>query len=120
MNDPITTNYGLPQTATEAIKNVFKQYPSIKQVILYGSRAKGNYRVSSDIDLCIIDQSLKLTKLLEIENKIDDLLLPWKIDLSLKHTIDNQDLLEHIQRVGIMFYTLDDIVHMKRGMSASE
>jgi uncharacterized protein len=41
------------------------------------------------------------TELLKIENEIDDLLLPYKVDLSLFHQIDNPSLIEHIQRVGI-------------------
>ena len=47
---------------------------------------------------------LNLTQLLKIENELDDLLLPWKIDLSLKHKIDNQALLQHIRDNGKIFY----------------
>ncbi|MDF1930513.1 hypothetical protein PGH45_11195 [Legionella pneumophila] len=57
------------------------------------------------MDLCLTGNLLGITELLAIENKIDDLLLPWKVDISLKHTIDNPDLLEHIERAGILFYT---------------
>lgn len=107
MGDHINSPYGLPLYAITAFKDIFKDYPEIDKVILYGSRAKGTYRQGSDIDLCIESSLLELSELLEIENKIDDLLLPWKVDLSLKHRIDNQDLLEHISRVGIVFYLLD-------------
>jgi len=58
----------------------------------------------SDIDLSIEAESLGLTDLLSIENRIDDLLLPWKLDLSLLHQIDNPALLDHIRRVGVIFY----------------
>ena len=71
---------------------------------MYGSRAMGNYKLGSDIDLCIEAESLDLIKLLKIENQLDDLLLPWKIDLSLKHTIDNPALLEHMNSFGVVFY----------------
>jgi predicted nucleotidyltransferase len=64
----------------------------------------GTYRNGSDIDLCIEAPLLGLTELFAIDNKIHDLLLPWKIDLSIKHTIDNQDLINHINRVGVLFY----------------
>lgn len=97
-------NTGLPLQAITALRTIFATYPDIEKVILYGSRAKGTYRQGSDIDLCIEGPLLDLTKLLAIENSIDDLLLPWKIDLSLKHQIDNQDLLDHINRVGAVFY----------------
>jgi len=51
---------------------------------------------------------LGLTELLSIENRIDDLLLPWKFDLSLLHQIDNPALLNHIRRVGVIFYPSQD------------
>lgn len=98
--------FGLPNNAIEKIRAVFAQYNEIKKVILYGSRAKGNYRLGSDIDLCIEGETLNLTQLLNIENQLDDLLLPWKIDLSLKHQIDNQALLEHIEDYGVVFYEI--------------
>lgn len=95
---------GLPAHAVAALRGVFSQYPEIRRVILYGSRAMGRYREGSDIDLCIETEALGLKELLAIETAIDDLLLPWKIDLSLLHMIDNPDLLGHIRRVGVNFY----------------
>jgi len=48
--------------------------------------------------------SLSTTKLFKIIDELDELFLPWKIDLSLYHQIDNPALLEHIQQVGVLFY----------------
>ncbi|OYY86072.1 MAG: hypothetical protein B7Y46_06805 [Acidovorax sp. 28-64-14] len=45
--------YGLPKEAIAQLCGVFSQYPAIQSVLLYGSRAKGNCRPSSDIDLRI-------------------------------------------------------------------
>lgn len=99
------TAFGLPVHAVEKLRGVFAEWPQIQRVLLYGSRAKGNYRPGSDIDLSIEDdEELSLAQLLAIENRIDDLLLPWMVDLSLKRQIDNPALLEHIRRVGIPFY----------------
>lgn len=50
----MTNTYGLPLTAIDQINAVFSQYPQIKQFILYGSRAKGNYLRDSDIGLMIV------------------------------------------------------------------
>ncbi len=97
--------FGLPAHAVEKLRGVFQSWPQIQRVLLYGSRAKGNYRPGSDIDLTIEGEDLSLSQLLAIENQIDDLLLPWMIDLSLKHRIDSTTLLDHISRVGIAFYT---------------
>ncbi len=96
--------FGLKQTTVDKINVVFSTHPEIEQVILYGSRAKGNYRNGSDIDLTIKGEAVTLSQLLKIENELDDLLLPYKIDLSLLHKIEDTDLLDHIQRVGVVFY----------------
>ncbi len=95
--------FGLKPKHIDAINQCFAQYPQIEQVIIYGSRAKGNYKIGSDIDLTI-EGDLDYNSLLKLENQLDDLLLPYKIDLSLKHKITNPDLLEHIERVGKVFY----------------
>lgn len=94
----------LPKTVIEKINGVFCKYPEINTVILYGSRAKGNHRLGSDIDLCIKSTDLSYTKFLRLQNEIEELSLPWKIDLSLHQDIDNQELLKHIQTVGLVFY----------------
>lgn len=99
------TLFGLPLHTIENIRAVFRKYPGIKQVLLYGSRAMGTYRIGSDIDLCI-EGEVSYTQLLEIENKLDDLLLPWKIDLSLFSKIENPDLIQHISDVGVVFYQI--------------
>ncbi len=64
----------------------------------------GTYRNGSDIDLTIKGEAVTHSQLLRIENQLDDLLLPYTIDLSLLHRIDNNDLLDHIERVGVVFY----------------
>ena len=82
----------------------FSKYPQIEKATLYGSRAKGNYRNGSDIDLTLKGEALTLSILSKVETELDDLLLPYKIDLSIHHKIENPDLLEHMDRVGIVFY----------------
>lgn len=95
---------GLPQASIDKINNIFTKYTNIEQVILYGSRAKGNFRPASDIDLTIIAHNMNLTELLKLEIELDDLLLPYKIDISIKSTLENKALLDHIDGVGILFY----------------
>ena len=102
MNIKNNTRFGLPNHVLDMLTSLFARYKSIHRVIIYGSRAMGNYRLGSDIDICIDADELSLTQLLNIENQIDDLLLPWKVDLVLKHTIDNPNLLQHINDVGIL------------------
>jgi len=94
---------GLPAASINAIRQVFHRYPGIQQAVLYGSRAKGNFRPGSDIDLTLKGE-LSYQELLRIERELDDLLLPYKIDLSLYRQLDNPALLEHIDRGGKLFY----------------
>lgn len=95
---------GLKPDVIDAISKVFSAFPEVEEVILYGSRAKGNFKPGSDIDLCLVGADLTLPSLLKIDTDLDDLLLPYKIDLSIRDHIDNPDLLAHIQRAGVSFY----------------
>ena len=96
--------YGLKEEVVARINSIFAAQPDIERVILYGSRAMGNYRDASDIDLTLVGERLSLEQLLRIENDLDDLMLPYKIDLSVFHALDNPDLIDHIRRVGTQFY----------------
>ena len=95
--------FGLTDSDRQKIDSVLVKYPAVEQAIIYGSRAKGNYRNGSDIDLTLLGEKLDLTTLLIIETELDDLLLPYTIDLSIFHKISNPDLVEHITRVGKLF-----------------
>lgn len=96
--------FGIKPEAIAQINQIFAEYPEISKAILYGSRAKGNYKNGSDIDLTLISDRLNHRQLLQIQNQIDGLLLPYAIDLSIFSSIDNLHLIEHIDRVGITFY----------------
>jgi len=98
-------NYGLTNTNLENIKSIFHQFPGIETAYLYGSRAKGNYKPSSDIDIVLKGEALDIKQLTNILLKLDDLFLPNQFDVSLYHHIDNVELLDHIKRVGIDIYT---------------
>lgn len=96
--------YGLSEQDIQSIQAVFRKFPNVAEAILYGSRAKGSYRHGSDIDLTLKGNQLTHDNLLDIEIALDDLLLPYKFDLSLHQHLDNAELLSHIARVGKLFY----------------
>jgi predicted nucleotidyltransferase len=100
----ITTRFGLKEATIEKIIAVFSQYSNIQKVLLYGSRAKGNYRNGSDIDLTLIGENISYAQLSKIDIQIDDLLLPYSFDISIFKDIENLDLIDHINRVGLIFY----------------
>lgn len=102
--DDSPQTFGLKRDVIDAMGKVFAAHPEVEQVILYGSRAKGNFKPGSEIDLCLVGPALTLPSLLRIDTDLDDLLLPYKIDLSIRDHIDNPELLAHIQRTGVSFY----------------
>lgn len=96
--------FGLPEEAVARLQDVFRRVPGIERVILYGSRAKGNYRQGSDLDLTLVGQGLTLSTLAQLETELDDLLLPYRIDLSILDQIEDPDVRDHIARVGKVFF----------------
>lgn len=99
------SQFGLKEHQIASIHQCFKNFEGIVEVIIYGSRAKGDFRNGSDIDLSIIDDGrLTFRDLLQIQVQLDELMLPWKMDISLLKQIDNDELVDHIERVGKVFY----------------
>jgi uncharacterized protein len=103
--------FGLSEATIKKIQTVLARYPQVETAVLYGSRAKGNYKPGSDIDLTLYGgEELALTVLLRIMSEIDDLLLPYSVDLSIFHTINDPDLIDHIKCVGVPFYERETAV----------
>lgn len=97
-------SFGLTDLHISKIQEVFQQYPQIDRAVIYGSRAKGNYKPGSDIDLTLFGDELTDKILGDIFFQLDDLLLPYTIDLSIFGNIDNAKLREHIERAGLVFF----------------
>jgi len=96
--------FGLSTETIARVKEVFALYPEIERVVIYGSRAKGNYKPGSDIDLTLIGEHITEAMMLDLETRLDDLLLPYIFDLNRFSSLQNQALIEHIQRLGKPFY----------------
>ncbi len=96
--------FGLSEQNTTLIQTVLARHINVEKAILYGSRAMGTFKPGSDIDLTLCGAALTDAELGNIEMELDDLLLPYQIDLSLLATIDNPDLADHIARVGLEFF----------------
>jgi predicted nucleotidyltransferase len=95
----------------QKICDVLSHYPQVEKAILYGSRAKGNYKNGSDIDLTLHGNTeLSLNILYKILDEIDDLLLPYTIDLSIFTDIGDPDVIDHIQRIGVTFYDKSQVI----------
>ena len=95
---------GLSTKNTQEISAVLRAHPEVDQAILYGSRAKGTHKPFSDIDLTLVGGQLNLNTQQKIEMELEELLMPYRFDISVHHLIADKKLLEHISRVGLVFY----------------
>ena len=97
--------FGISEKSFELLQEAFTNYPEIEEVIIFGSRAKGNYKKGSDIDLAIkgaqCSESLALTLRAYVN---EELPVPYMVDFLDYNSLDHQDLKEHIDRVGVQFY----------------
>jgi len=96
--------FGLRESDLKSIIKILEQFDNISEAILFGSRAKGNYRHGSDVDIALkgdIDFRT-ITRLSYLLNQ--ESLMPYKFDLINYSRTHHQDLKDHIDRVGIPIY----------------
>ena len=100
--------FGLKEKDLKDIIDFFKQFTTIKEALIFGSRAKGNYRHGSDVDIVLKgDIDFKtLTRISYLLNQ--ESLMPYKFDILTYSNITNQDLKEHINRIGISIYKIKE------------
>lgn len=101
----MNSKFGLKQTDLAVIVSLLEKHSSVESALIFGSRAKGNFQNGSDVDIAIKGKQLNF----DIVNQIsywlnEESLMPYKFDILNYHTINNQDLIEHIDRAGIEFY----------------
>ena len=96
--------FGLYPNSYKQILSIFQKHENIEKVIIYGSRAKGNYREGSDIDLTLQGEHLTSDILSKITTALDDSYSPYLFDLSIYQQLSDPDFIDHINRVGQIFY----------------
>ena len=92
---------GLTEEEISKLVGVIRECEKVKEIILYGSRAKGTFKKFSDIDMTLKGEGLKREDLYPMLERIDDLYLPYEIDLSIYSDLDYQPLIEEIDRYGL-------------------
>ena len=98
--------YGLSDRTINTLDSIFRKYPGIRQAVLYGSRAKGEYRNGSNIDLSLkTDGSFTHKDLLDITGDFDDSDIPYFVDVLIYEKLSNPSLKAHIDRVGKVLYS---------------
>jgi uncharacterized protein len=112
MTEQERNRFGLTDRDMKAIYSIFSAYPELRVVHLFGSRAKGNYRLGSDVDLAIMNDGITTRQIAKIRNDFDESNLPYKIDLVDFTRLEKQEFIDHIVRVGIPFYTRNEKIHL--------
>ena len=96
--------FGIAEKAFDELISLFSQKQNIEKVVLFGSRAMGAYTEGSDIDLALFGNNLKLKDQLKLSGLLEQLGYPYAYDFQIHNNIKDQDVLEHIVRVGIVIY----------------
>ncbi len=96
--------FGLSPKITGILRQILADFPKVEKAVIYGSRAKGNYKNGSDIDLTLIGDALDYKTLSAVAWALDESDIPHTVDLSLFEKIESSALREHIHRVGVIFY----------------
>ena len=92
---------GLSEKHFQLIVETLKQ-ANIDRAMVFGSRAKGNWRENSDIDIAVFGEGVNVGLLVA---QLDELPMPYKFDIVDYNSINSCALREHIDRVGIEIYT---------------
>ncbi len=98
--------FGITPKSYQLLIDTFVKYPQIEKAILFGSRAKGNYKKSSDIDLALLGKNCNASIALNIKGILnEDLPIPYFVDIVDYDSLKHKDLKNHIDRIGIEFYS---------------
>lgn len=98
--DDAVIKFGIPLDILKRIIETIKLEKRVKEIILFGSRAKGEFKNGSDIDIAVIADTLKFDELNQIRVNLSELLTPYRVDIIDFNKITNNELKEHILRVG--------------------
>ena len=95
--------WGLLQRDIDAILKHLNNIEGLEKAWLFGSRALGNYKEGSDIDIAIMGTSIKRQNILQTTDILnEEEPIPFFIQIIDFNTITNKNLKEHILNKGIL------------------
>ena len=112
MNKKEKNSFGLSDRDMKTLQDIFKKYPDVKNVFVFGSRAKGTYKQGSDIDLAIMNEGVKDMFIRKMKSDFEDSNLPYAVDLVNYPTLKHPELKNHIDRVGVPLFLDQNIAEI--------
>lgn len=97
----MTNNFGIPQKYMGTIQHIFADFPEIEKVFVFGSRAMGNYKETSDIDFAIDGKKVSFGTVASLKERFTESSLPYFTDIVLLPKISSKELKQHIAEHGI-------------------
>jgi len=102
--------FGLPDEFLSVVGLFGNSNPKIEQIILYGSRATGQYRNGSDVDLALVGSHLTIDDIIQFERQLESLDLLNRFEILIFDRISSSELKEQILTLGIELYSRKDHV----------
>lgn len=98
-------NFGLKDSDLDYIKKTIEKFPEIEKAVIFGSRAMGNYKPGSDIDIGIYGENITFDTVSALHAMLEEMgPLPYFFDIVDCTHLTHKELKDHIDRVGIVIY----------------
>lgn len=100
--------FGFTEQDQECILSAIKKFPEIERTIIFGSRAMGNFKKASDVDLAIVGKNITSQTLIRLRSILnDDLPLPYFFDVVVYDKIASDKLKQHIDDYGVELFSAE-------------
>ena len=97
--------YGLTEQDLRTLKKIFLETPQVEKVILFGSRAMGNYKPGSDVDLAISGSNINFDVVSRLHARLEEQSpMPYFFDVVDLNHLEHPGLAEHIQKQGVIIF----------------
>lgn len=97
--------FGLSTEHIIQIQTIFQKHPEIELAFIFGSRAMNSYKPASDVDIAIKGEQINRQTILEVSRQLnEETLMPYNFDIVNYHTIQNKELIVHIDKVGVLLF----------------
>lgn len=97
-------NFGLSEKSMNELIEILSSIPAIEEAVIYGSRARGDYKPASDIDITLKGAGLTMHDVALLDDKLYWSYLPYFFDTSIFSMLTNKELIDNILRDGKVLY----------------